>query len=562
MTLKTDSAIIFGGLGADVRLRVGPVSAAVGRVDRGLSVCRKTDDQTINRAIFPLLDMISTKEELAAILSPHGQEQLLTFWDELSAEQKDALAAEVRALDIPEIERLYRHRNDPAEAAALADRATEPNTFHLSDLRERADRPDYPGKALDPYQAIAVGEEALRAGKLAAAVVAGGQGTRLDFLHAKGIYPIGPISGVTLFQIHVERIRAMAEKYHTRIPFCIQTSPATHEETIAFFKENDNFGLADEDVLVFCQGAVASVRFEDCQILLSQKWEIAKSPDGHGGFLAAINEPQTDSPFPNVRQHGILTELQRRGIEELFYFQIDNPVIDICNPEFIGYHLMAGSEYSSQVVRKTAPNDRVGNMVMVDGRLHVIEYSDIPDAAAKRRKPDGSLAIWAGSIAVHLMNVAFLKAKADFAGSLPYHTAKKKVPYIVVDPEARDANGVSLFGTKVKPDTPNAIKFEKFIFDLLPQAKNPIVVEIDEQTGFAPLKNHPREAKDNPQTVRKRLLDLYRRWLRNLGYQVADDVDIEISPLYANSATELKERLEREGKSPADGPITHSEYWS
>ena len=201
-------------------------------------------------------------------------------------------------------------------------------------------------------------------------------------------------------------------------------------------------------------------------------------------------------------------------------------------------------------------------MVMIDGRLHVIEYSDIPDAAAERRKPDGSLAIWAGSIAVHLMNVNFLKAKADYAGSLPYHIAKKKVPYVVTDRDAKDDSGNALFGVKVKPAEPNAVKFEKFIFDLLPQARNPIVVEIDEKTGFAPLKNHPREAKDNPQMVRRMLLDLYRLWLRNLGYRIADNVDIEISPLYANSAAELAKRLSEEGKSPSDGPITESAYWS
>ncbi|MBR6480864.1 MAG: hypothetical protein IKT12_04105, partial [Thermoguttaceae bacterium] len=142
-----------------------------------------------------------------------------------------------------------------------------------------------------------------------------------------------------------------------------------------------------------------------------------------------------------------------------------------------------------------------------------------------------------------------------------YHIAKKKVPYIVTDRNARGENGESLFGLKVRPDAPNAVKFEKFIFDLLPQAKNPIVVEIDERTGFAPLKNHPREPKDNPQMVRRMLMDLYRLWLRNLGYTIADDVDVEISPLFANSAAELKARLDAAGRSPADGPITESGYW-
>ena len=258
--------------------------------------------------------MTSVKEELAALLAPHGQEQLLTFWDELAPENQRTFADEIRALNLTRIEELYARRGEPAAAAALADRAQEPTAFRLSDLRERADRPSYPGRAIDPYEAIRLGESALRAGKLAAAVVAGGQGTRLDFPYAKGIFPIAPISGVTLFQIHVERIRAMARKYNTRIPFCIQTSPATHEETLEFFEKNDNFGLPEEDVLIFCQGTVPSVGYDDCKVLLAEKGKIARSPDGHGGFLAAINRPQADSPFERVRRTGILAELQRRGV--------------------------------------------------------------------------------------------------------------------------------------------------------------------------------------------------------------------------------------------------------
>ena len=294
---------------------------------------------------------------------------------------------------------------------------------------------------------------------------------------------------------------------------------------------------------------------------VSEKDLIARSPDGHGGFLAAINAPQPDSPIPEVRESGILSELLRRGYEEIFYFQIDNPVIDICNPEFIGYHLLSGSEFATQVIRKQNPKDRVGNMVLVDGRLNVIEYSDLPDTAACRRKPDGSLAIWAGSIAVHMMNIPFLKAKVGFADSLPFHLAKKKVPYIVLDKNRVDESGKSMFGTKVKPEQPNAIKYEKFIFDLLPQAKNPIVVEVNIDTCFGPLKNHPREATDTPKTVREHLCNLYALWLKNIGIQVAEGVQVEISPLFANSALELEQKLQSLGFRPKNGIIEESVYW-
>lgn len=516
---------------------------------------------------------MSSKETLLQKLAPFGQEQLLTFWDELTEEEQNSLSQQIEKIDFAALDQLFIHRYDPPAAAALADRAEEPTAFKLSDLRDYdcAEGSTYaqsPAKQLDettdeitPLKAVAKGEEYLRAGKIGIVVVAGGQGTRLDFPHAKGIFPIGPLSNATLFQIHIERIRAMQRKYNVRLPFCIQTSPATHQETIDFFKENDNFGLNPDDVLIFCQGTMPSVDFDSGKVLLANKAQIARSPDGHGGMLAAINSPQPDSHLPIVREKGILTELKNRGIEELFYFQIDNPIVDICSPEFIGYHVLSKSEFATQVIRKQNPKDRVGNMVMVDGKLYVIEYSDLPDAAGERRKPDGSLAIWAGSIAVHMMNVDLLQKNASYSSSLPYHLAKKKVPFVVLDKEAKDENGAAMFGVKVKPETPNAIKYEKFIFDLLPIAKNPIVVEIEEETCFGPLKNHPREAKDTPKTVREHLTGLYKRWLGHIGIEVVDPAIVEISPLFANSCTEMVAQLKAKNMIPADGKIVESVYW-
>ena len=517
---------------------------------------------------------MSSRETLLKILAPHHQEQLLTFWDELSEEERESLSQQIERIDFDHLDQLFVHRYDPPAAAALADRAEDPTAFKLSDLRDYDCSPDSPfpqssvtkldetTDEITPLKAVAAGEAYLRAHKVGIVVVAGGQGTRLDFPHAKGIFPIGPLSNATLFQIHIERIRAMCKKYETRLPFCIQTSPATHQETIDFFKENDNFGLDPEDVLIFCQGTTPSVDFDSGKVLLAGKAQIARSPDGHGGMLEAINSPQPDSPLPTVREKGILTELKNRGIEELFYFQIDNPVIDVCSPEFIGYHVLSKSEFATQVIRKRNPKDRVGNMVMVDGKLYVIEYSDLPDAAGARRKPDGSLVIWAGSIAVHMMNVDLLQRNASYSSSLPFHLAKKKVPHIVLDEEAKDENGAPLFGTKVKPESPNAIKYEKFIFDLLPLAKNPIVVEIDEDSCFAPLKNHPRESKDTPKTVREHLTGLYKLWLSHLGIEVAENAIVEISPLFANSCTELAQRLKENKMFPTDGKITENVYWS
>ena len=179
------------------------------------------------------------------------------------------------------------------------------------------------------------------------------------------------------------------------------TSPATHEETVAFFAAHDRFGLPEEDLIVFCQGTMPAVDAQTGRVLLAAPGQIAASPDGHGGMLAALD------------RSGALADIERRGIRHLFYFQVDNPLVDICGREFSGYHLLAQSEFSTQVIAKRDPLDRVGNVVQVDGRLMVIEYSDLPEEAANRRNADGSLRIWAGSIAVHVMDTALLRRLAD-----------------------------------------------------------------------------------------------------------------------------------------------------
>ncbi len=298
------------------------------------------------------------------------------------------------------------------------------------------------------------------------------------------------------------------------------TSPATHDETVEFFAKNDRFGLPAKDLRIFCQGTMPAVDAATGRVLLAEPGRIAVSPDGHGGTLAALVGS------------GALNDIEQRGIGHLFYFQVDNPLVDVCGPEFLGYHLLAESELSSQVVAKQDPMDRVGNMVEIDGRLQVIEYSDLPDEPARRRNPDGSLAIWAGSIAVHVLDAGFLRRMDGQADALPFHIANKKVACI--DPS----------GEVFKPQEPNAVKFERFIFDLIPSAANAIVVEIDPAKGFAPLKNASGAASDTAETTRAAIVALHAGWLREAGIEVADNVDVELSPLFALDAEEIHTKLD------------------
>lgn len=450
-----------------------------------------------------------TKRQLLEYLKPHGQEHLARFWDDLTEEGRRGLADQIGRIDFAQIARLFAGRDQALEVVALADRAGQPAAIRLGEEHNRFSR----------QSARRRGAETLAAGQVAVLLVAGGQGTRLGFDHPKGMFPIGPVSKCSIFQIHVEKVLATARRYGAPVPLYLMVSPATDRETREFFAEQRNFGLPEGDFRIFCQGTMPAVDDRTGKVLLADRGQIALSPDGHGGVLAALCAS------------GALAEMAQRGIRQVFYFQVDNPLVDVCSPEFLGYHLLAASELTSQVVAKKDPKDRVGNVVEVDGRLRVIEYSDLPDSVARRRRPDGSLQIWAGSIAVHVFDVAFLQRMAGSGEALPFHIAHKKVPFLDSQGQIRE------------PQKANAYKFERFVFDLLPSAENALVVEVDPKVHFAPLKNASGAADDTPESVRAQMAALHAGWLRRAGAEVAAATPVEISPLFALDAEELSSQI-------------------
>jgi UDP-N-acetylglucosamine/UDP-N-acetylgalactosamine diphosphorylase len=450
------------------------------------------------------------ERQLRDKLAPFGQEHLLAFWDRLEPVEQQALAKQIEEIDFDEIQQLYESRDKASDVQELVERATSPPAFRLDKSKNR----------FTPEAAKARGADALAAGQIGAVLVAGGQGTRLGFDHPKGTFPIGPVSESTLFEILVERIRATGRRYGTSIPLYLMTSPATHAETVRYFEENERLGLADDELKIFCQGTMPAVDLESGKALLERPDRLFTSPDGHGGML------------PALARSGCLDHAQQRGIAQLFYFQVDNPLADVCGEEFIGYHLLSQSELSTQVIAKQDPLEKVGNVVSVDGRLRVIEYSDLPEELAETRADDGSLLLWAGSIAVHVMDVAFLARMHQESNALPFHIARKKVPHI-------DAEG-----EPVEPSEPNAVKFERFIFDLLPAAENAIVMEVDPTRSFAPLKNAPGSDKDTPESVREQMVAEHTRWFTAAGAEVVQGTPVEVSPLVARNEKELAEILE------------------
>ncbi len=466
------------------------------------------------------------KDQLVEILRPHGQEHLVAFWDELTGDQQRSLEMQIRGVDFSLIERLVRDTSSEEDWAIKSQRATPPPAARL-------DAHDNP---FAKDAAVERGREALSRGEAAVVIVAGGQGSRLGFDHPKGMFRIGPVSGSSLFRILFEKVLATSRRYGVRVPLFVMTSTATHDETAAYLDAEGCFGLPRDTVRLFCQGQMPAVDLQSGKLLLASKHELALSPDGHGGMLAAL------------AKSGGLDELEALGIRHLFYCQVDNPLVPLCDPEFIGYHLLSRSELSTQVIAKQDPLERVGNVAMIDGRMAIIEYSDLPETVANKRNPDGSLYLWAGNTALHVFDVGFLRRMSSSATALPFHRARKKLAY------------VNAAGKLIEPDEPNALKFERFIFDLLPAAERGFVMEVDAKKAFAPVKNAAGEPRDTPETVQAQMIKLHTQWLAAAGVQVESGRPVEISPLFALDEAEMLARRQ-EGRLEPELHVTQPQFF-
>lgn len=443
------------------------------------------------------------------LLKRHDQSQLLAFWDDLNETSREKLLSQLENIDFDLMSTLLRKEDESPDFGAMAMRAELPPAVAS----------DGSGAAWTVEQARHRGEAALRAGEVATVLVAGGQGTRLGFDQPKGMFPIGPVSGRTLFQIFADRLKATQQRYGQRVPLFLMTSAATDAATRDYFESNEFLGLDPDQVTIFQQGTMPAVDAETGKILMQSPDAIALSPDGHGGTLRALD------------RNGCLQQMIESGAKYLFYFQVDNPLVTLCDPVFIGHHILAESELTTQVIRKRYPTEKVGNVVQVDGRTRVIEYSDLPDTAAELTEPDGSLKLWAGSIAVHMFDVAFLDRMKTDASALPFHRASKKVPH------------VDAAGEIQKPTSPNAIKFEQFIFDLLPAADRTLICEVEPAEAFAPVKNAPGAATDTAELAQAAMRDLHARWVIESGGCVEEGVCVEIHPRAALDAAQFADRF-------------------
>jgi UDP-N-acetylglucosamine/UDP-N-acetylgalactosamine diphosphorylase len=451
--------------------------------------------------------MVKMPEELRGRLESAGQEHVLKWFSELSESGRADLLRQLEALDLDQLRELYGQRDQ--QTVVPSDNQIAPVPLAPLDSDDAALR--------------ALGVDALRRGEVAVLVVAGGQGTRLGFDHPKGMFPIGPVSGKSLFQIHAEKVLATQRRYGGPLPFLVMTSPATHAETVRFFEEHQHFGIKSSDIFFFRQGTMPALDLANGKLLREEPSQLCLSPNGHGGTVLALAES------------GLLDTLQQRGFRHLSYFQVDNPFVLVADPAFLGHHVRARAEVSTKAIAKNGPLDKLGNLVLIDGRCSIIEYSDLPERLARQTDAAGQLRLRIGSPAIHIFDLDFLRRVTTGAQRIPFHVARKKVPFL------------NDHGDQVQQGTENALKFEMFIFDVLPRAERWTVVETDRRIEFHPLKN--ATGADSPATVKQALSNQAGDWLEQCGVRVPRQpggdvaVPLEISPLFALDAEELRGKV-------------------
>jgi UDP-N-acetylglucosamine/UDP-N-acetylgalactosamine diphosphorylase len=435
-----------------------------------------------------------------------AQGHLFEFWDERPHANKRVLLDDLGSLNVEVYDLLQRQLKQKLEDPLR--RHIEP-VAHIPEPEWREDD-----------DALRRGEGLISEGKAAFLTVAGGQGSRLGFDGPKGCFPISPIRGATLFQILSEKILAARNRYGCPLYWYIMTSPLNLEETRGFFETRDYFGLQGEEVLFFAQGLFPSLT-DRGKLLLAEDGSLFQNPNGHGGTIAALQDS------------GCLDHMRSAGVQQLFYTQVDNPLVRIPDPHFLGTHVAKGSQMSSKVIKKEYPEEKIGVIGLVDGKPAVIEYSDISEEKQRARDEEGNLLYSHGSIAVHIFDVAYL---ISHSGRLPLHVADKTIKSWI----PRGGGGVV--------EERGAIKFEMFIFDALADAANPLFFETSREEEFAPLKN--RTGPDSIETCRQGMINLCARWLRANGISVPSRDGkplhrIEISPTVAWDARSLGEALKQ-----------------
>ncbi|KAH8596673.1 putative UDP-N-acetylglucosamine pyrophosphorylase [Bisporella sp. PMI_857] len=475
-------------------------------------------------------------EELREEYTKAQQEQVFAFYDELSVAEKAALYSQLSDINPDRINIITdRALNPPKPRDDENDKVSA-----LSPLPESATASILDSKQEDIEKWYQSGLNLIAENKVAVVLMAGGQGTRLGSSDPKGCFNIGLPSGKSLFKIQAERIRKIQRLAHKKgredvvVPWYVMTSGPTRKPTETYFKENGYFGLREENVIIFEQGVLPCIS-NDGKILLESKGKVAVAPDGNGGIYEAIVKSS------------VMGDLRKRGIEHIHAYCVDNCLVKVADPVFIGFAASKDVDIATKVVRKRSATESVGLILLKNGKPDVVEYSEIDKetAEAKDEKQHDVLKFRAANIVNHYYSFRFLESIPDWAHKLPHHVARKKIPY--VDTEK---------GSTIKPEKPNGIKLEQFVFDVFPmlELNKFACLEVKREDEFSPLKNARGTGEDDPDTSRKDIMNQGERWASAAGAVVVSEGDnngIEISPLVSYGGEGLEDLKGKTITAPA-----------
>ena len=435
--------------------------------------------------------MISDKyQQLLKKYTEHGQEHVFKFFNEITEEEKKEFLTQLEEIDVERVVRIHRNLGAAKPLGKL-----EP----IKDINTLDD-----GEKVADWEKVAY--ESIKKGEIAVITLAGGQGTRLGSSSPKGCYDIGLPSKKSLFQLQAERIIKLERLVNGIIPWYIMTSKPTHEETENFFKSNNYFGKNPETIRFFQQGVLPCLTFEG-KIMLASKSSVAVAPDGNGGIFASLLKTKT------------LEDMKSRGVKYIHAYCVDNCLVKVGDPAFIGSTIKSKVNCACKVVEKTEPTESVGVLCKSDGNFVVAEYSEVDKETTELRDKDNKLVFNLANIANHVFSVNFLE-EIDETG-LGYHIAKKKIPTLDLET-----------GQSINPTSPNGMKLELFIFDVLKRANKLNTLLVDRSLEFSPLKNAPGSDTDSPETSRRDIMNLHKSFLRNAGAILENEnAECEISSL-------------------------------
>jgi len=468
-----------------------------------------------------------TPEELQQLREKYekaGQGQVFSFYDELSQADRAALYHQIKSLREPSyINEITEKALHPPKAEAV-DSAPQ-----LEPLPESATCSVFDSKPDDLHKWYDSGLSLIAKNKVGVVLMAGGQGTRLGSSAPKGCYDIGLPSKKSLFQLQAERIwkvQHLAQKKHGKaevvVPWYVMTSGPTRQPTAQFFEEHNYFGLKKENVIIFEQGVLPCIS-NDGKILLETKSKVAVAPDGNGGLYHALI------------QSGVVEDMRKRGIQHIHAYCVDNCLVKVADPTFIGFSASKDVDIATKVVRKRNAKESVGLILQKNGKPDVVEYSEIDAATAEAKDPSNPelLKFRAANIVNHYYSYRFLESIPQWSHRLPHHVARKKIPYMDIEK-----------GEMIKPEKPNGIKLEQFVFDCFPflDMDKFACMEVKREDEFSPLKNARGTGEDDPDTSKKDIMDQGKLWVQTAGATVESenpDAGIEVSPLSAMAARDL-----------------------